>query len=65
VRRAIVNSSRPGQTVLDTFAGSGTTLIACEKSDRRCLGMDIDPRFCEVAIARWEAVTGGRARRAD
>ena len=65
VRRAIVNSSRPGQTVLDTFAGSGTTLIACEKSERRCLAMDIDPRFCEVAIARWEAVTGERARRAD
>jgi len=65
VQRAILNSSRPGRTVLDTFVGSGTTLIACEKSDRRCLGMDIDPRFCEVAIARWEAVTGGRARRAD
>lgn len=65
VRRAILNSSRPGRTVLDTFVGSGTTLIACEKSDRRCLGMDIDPHFCEVAIARWEAVTGGPARRAD
>ena len=65
VRRAVQNSSRPGQTVLDTFVGSGTTIIACEKAGRRCLGMEIDPLFCEVALARWEALTGERARRAE
>jgi len=63
VQRAIQNSSRPGQTVLDAFLGSGTTVIACEKSGRRCLGAEIDPLYCEVALARWEALTGERARR--
>ena len=63
VQRAIQNSSRPGQTVLDAFLGSGTTAIACEKSGRRCLGVEIDPLYCEVALARWEALTGERARR--
>ena len=63
VQRAIQNSARPGQTVLDAFLGSGTTVIASEKSGRRCLGLEIDPLFCEVALARWEAFTGERARR--
>ena len=65
VQRAVENSSRPSQTVLDVFLGSGTTVIACEKSGRRCLGMEIDPLYCEVALARWETVTGERARRAE
>jgi len=65
VQRAIQNSARPGQTVLDAFLGSGTTVIASEKSGRRCLGLEIDPLFCEVALARWERFTGERARRAD
>jgi DNA modification methylase len=65
VQRAIQNSARPGQTVLDVFLGSGTTVIACEKSGRRCLGLEIDPLFCEVALARWERLTRERARRAD
>ena len=64
-QRAIENSSRPSQTVLDVFLGSGTTVIACEKSGRRCLGMEIDPLLCEVALARWEAFTGERARKAE
>jgi DNA modification methylase len=63
VQRAIQNSSRLGQPVLDIFLGSGTTVIACEKSGRRCLGLEIDPLFCQVALARWEAYTGERARR--
>ena len=65
VQRAIQNSARPGQTVLDAFLGSGTTVIASEKSGRRCLGLEIDPLFCEVALARWERFTSERARRAD
>jgi DNA modification methylase len=65
VQRAIQNSARPGQTVLDVFLGSGTTVIASEKSGRRCLGLEIDALFCEVALARWERLTRERARRAD
>lgn len=65
VQRATQNSSRPGQTVLDVFLGSGTTMIACEKSGRRCAAIEIDPLYCEVALTRWEALTGERARRAE
>jgi len=63
VMRAIENSSRPGQTVLDPFAGSVPAFIAAERSGRRCLAMEIDPRFCEVAIRRWEAFSGKKARK--
>jgi DNA modification methylase len=63
VVRAIENNSRPGQTVLDPFVGSGTALVAAERSGRRCLAMEIDPRFCEVAIRRWEAFSGKKARK--
>jgi DNA modification methylase len=62
-RRAIENSSRPDEVVVDPFLGSGTTLIAAERTGRRCYGMEIDPRYCRVAIARWEAFTGERAVR--
>jgi hypothetical protein len=59
--RAVENSSRPGEIVLDPFLGGGTALIAAEKAGRRCFGMDIDPKWCAVAIARWEAATGQSA----
>ncbi len=59
--RAIENSSRPHDVVIDPFLGSGTTLIAAERTGRRCCGMEIDPRYCRVAIARWEAFTGEKA----
>ena len=64
VERAIENSSEPGDTVLDLFLGSGTTLIACERTGRVCLGMEVDPHYCSVAIARWEAFAGEKAVRA-
>jgi DNA modification methylase len=50
-----------GKAVLDLFLGSGSTLIACEKTGRRCFGMEIDPRYCDVIVARWEAFTGKKA----
>jgi DNA modification methylase len=59
----IQNSSRRHQLVLDPFAGSGSSLIACELLERRFYGVEIDPGYCDVAIARFEAVTGTRARR--
>jgi DNA modification methylase len=63
VRRLIENSTRRRQVDLDTFAGSGSTLIAAELTGRRCRSMDIDPRYCDVVIARFEALTGTKARR--
>ena len=63
VERALRNSSRDGDRVLDLFLGSGTTLIAAERSGRICLGMELDPRYVDVAVARWEAFTGETAMR--
>lgn len=61
VARAIENSSGLGETVLDLFGGSGTTLMACEQTQRRCRMMELDPRYCDVIIARWEKATGRKA----
>lgn len=47
--------------VLDPFCGSGSTLIACEKTNRKCYGMEIDPHYCDVIIKRWETYTGKKA----
>ena len=56
--RAIRNSSQPGQTILDPFLGSGTTLIACQNLDRTCYGIEISPQYCDVTIARFLKHTG-------
>lgn len=61
--RAIVNSSQPGWTVCDPFCGSGSTLIACEKTKRKFVGMEIDPRYADVVLARWEKYSGQRAEK--
>lgn len=57
----IGNSTKEGDTVLDMFGGSGTTLLACERMNRRCLMMELDPKYCEVIIQRWEEETGRKA----
>jgi DNA modification methylase len=57
------NSSRSGEIVLDAFLGSGSTLIACERLGRRCFGIELDPRYVDVAVKRWETFTGGKAER--
>ena len=62
LERAIVNSSRPGALILDPFAGSGSTLIACERTGRVAALIELDPIYCDVIIARWEAFTGHTAR---
>lgn len=59
--RAIKNSSDLDDIVLDLFLGSGSTLIACENLKRRCYGMEIDPKYCDVIIKRWEEKTGKKA----
>jgi DNA modification methylase len=52
-----------GPLVYEPFSGSGSTLIACEKTSRRCFGMEIDPHYCDVIIERWEGYTGKKAKR--
>lgn len=60
-QEAILNSSEDGEIVLDTFLGSGSTLIASDKISRRCYGLELDPNYCDVIIARWEKFTGKKA----
>lgn len=50
-----------GNKVVDLFLGSGSTLIACEKTNRKCYGMEIDPYYCDVIVKRWEDFTGQKA----
>ena len=59
--RAIKNSSKPQNTILDIFGGSGSTLIACEKLNRKARIMELDPKYCDVIIKRWENFTGKKA----
>ena len=63
MRRPIMNNSRIGDAVYDPFLGSGTTLIAAEKQERKCFGMEIDPAYCDVIVKRWENFTGKKATR--
>lgn len=59
----ITNSSKPGDLILDTFGGSGTTIIACEQNNRKAFVMELDPHYCDVIIDRWEEFTGQKAKR--
>ena len=59
--RAIKTSCPENGLVLDIFGGSGSTLIACEQLNRKCLMMELDPHYCDVIIARWEKLTGKQA----
>ena len=57
----IISGGRDNGSVLDVFGGSGTTLIACEKTNRKCFMMEIDPHYCDVIVQRWEDFTGQEA----
>jgi DNA modification methylase len=61
IERAIENSSRSGDVVADLFLGSGSTLIACERTGRVCYGVEIDEMYATIILARWEAFTGETA----
>ena len=61
VASAILDGTEPGMVVLDPFGGSGSTLIACEQTGRRCRMIEIDPHYCDVIIDRWEQFTGQKA----
>lgn len=64
VSYAIKNSCKPKQNVLDPFGGSGSTLISCEKMRRRCFTMELDPKYCDVIVDRWQNLTGKTAKKA-
>jgi DNA modification methylase len=59
--RLIANSSQQGEIVLDPFGGSGSTLIACQQSNRTCYMMELDTRYSDVIIKRYEELTGDKA----
>ena len=65
VERAIRNSSKSRDIVLDPFGGSGTTLIAAERTGRRARLIELDPKDVHVVVQRWQQLTGGEARLAD
>jgi DNA modification methylase len=64
VADAILDCTERGDIVLDAFLGSGTTVIAAERTGRRCYGLELDPAYVDTAIRRWQALTGGSARHA-
>ena len=61
VEKAINNSSKGGDVILDLFGGSGSSLIACEKTNRHARLMELDPKYCDVIVKRWEDFTGKKA----
>jgi DNA modification methylase len=61
IERAIRNSSKSHDTVLDPFAGSGSTLIACEKTDRQARVIELDPKYCDVICRRYQEYSGKHA----
>jgi site-specific DNA-methyltransferase (adenine-specific) len=61
----IKNSTASNNLVFESFAGSGTSIIASEKTNRRCNAMELDPHYCSVIIKRWQDYTGMKARLVD
>ncbi len=65
LRNLILNSSRINDIVYDPFGGSGSTLIACEQTKRKCLMVELDPKYCQVIIDRWQKLTGLEAQHVE
>jgi len=63
VERALRNNSKSRDTILDPFGGSGTAIIACQKTGRQARVIELDPKYCDVIVRRWKAFTGSQARR--
>jgi DNA modification methylase len=61
MRRSILNHTKPGETVYDPFLGSGTTLAAAELTERACYGLDLDPKYVDVIVQRWQKRAGMEA----
>lgn len=62
MRRLILNSTNIGDVVFDGFLGSGTTLLACEQTKRKCIGVELDEEYCHTIIKRWEKLTNQKAQ---
>ena len=65
ITRALQNSSKRGDIILEPFGGSGSTLIACEQTDRFCRAVELDPKYVDVIVQRWETLTGDKAELVD
>jgi DNA modification methylase len=65
IERSIQNATELGDLVVDPFLGSGTAIIAAERTGRRCYGFDLDARYCDVILQRWESFSGQQAQRMD
>ena len=61
IEKALEDASKSGNVVLDLFGGSGSTMIACEKLGRKSRLMELDPKYCDVIVTRWEEFTGKKA----
>jgi DNA modification methylase len=61
---AILDCTARGDVVLDPFLGNGTTVVAAERTGRRCYGMELDPIYADTVVRRWQAFSGERARHA-
>lgn len=62
---SILNHTKPEEIIYEPFSGSGSTLIACEKTGRRCFGLELDPLYCDVILDRWSKFTGHEPKRED
>ncbi len=62
LRRMILNSSKVGDIVYDPFGGSGSTLMACEQTNRMCLMIEIDPEYCKIIVELWEGLAKKKAK---
>jgi DNA modification methylase len=65
IEKALINCSKSKDLVLDLFLGSGSTLIGCEKKGRKCYGMELDPKYVDVIVKRWQEYTGKKAIHAE
>lgn len=65
IARCVLNSSKKGDKVLDSFNGGGSTLIVCEQTERTCFAMELDPVYVERTIKRWEDLTGRKAEKIE
>lgn len=63
IARCVLNSSKKGDNVLDSFNGGGSTLMVCERTQRTCYAMELDPVYVERTISRWEEETGLKAKK--
>jgi DNA modification methylase len=61
MRRPILNHTKRGELVYEPFLGSGTTLAAAEMTDRVCYGMELDPKYVDVVVQRWQTLSGKQA----